>query len=154
MPEATLVTVDYSEGANVGYRAFARTNEKPLFPFGYGLSYSKFTRSKLAAAKGKKLSLSFSIKNVGERAGADVAQLYLVQRDGERLLRLVGFQKVMLNPGESRSVTFTVDDRLLAQWQDGAWSIPAGSYTFGLGENAAKLDPTITVRLAGRRWKD
>jgi len=154
LPDKTPVEVDYSEGADVGYRAFARSGEKPLFPFGHGLSYSKFSLSGLSAVRGEKLRLSFTIRNVGDRAGADVPQLYMVGRNGERLQRLIGFQRVMLNPGESRAITVTVDDRLLANWGDGQWSMPAGSYSFALGEDAERLEKPVTIRLREKHWKD
>jgi len=154
LPDKTPVEVDYSEGADVGYRAFARSGEKPLFPFGRGLSYSKFSLSGLSAVRGEKLRLSFTIRNVGDRAGADVPQLYMVGRNGERLQRLIGFQRVMLNPGESRAITLTVDDRLLANWGEGQWSMPAGSYSFALGEDAERLEEPVTIRLREKHWKD
>ena len=81
-------------------------------------------------------------------------QLYFVGRNGEKLERLVGFQRVTLNPGESRSITLTVDDRLLANWRDGEWSMPAGSYNFALGQDAERLDKPVTIRLREKRWKD
>lgn len=154
LPEKTPVTVNYSEGADVGYRAFARSSQKPLFPFGYGLSYSKFELSKFAVEKGKPLRLSFTVTNLGERAGADVPQLYLVKRNSERIQRLVGFQKVVLNRGVSQSVTVSVDPRLLADWKDGQWKMPAGEYSFALGEDAMSLAKIVTVQLREQRWKD
>ena len=154
LPDKTPLTVNYTEGADVGYRAIARSSNKPLFPFGHGLSYSKFELSGLAVAKGEPLRMTFTVTNIGDRAGADVPQLYLVQRNGEQIQRLVGFQKVVLNRDESRSVMVTVDRRLLADWEDGGWSIPAGNYSFALGEDATSLGKPITVRLRKQRWKD
>ena len=78
----------------------------------------------------------------------------MVGRNGERLQRLIGFQRVMLNPGESRAITMTVDDRLLANWGEGQWSMPAGSYSFALGEDAERLEKPVTIRLREKHWKD
>jgi beta-glucosidase len=76
-----------------------------------------------------------------------------VGRNGEKLQRLVGFQRVSLAPGASQKVTVTIDPRLLANWQDGGWTMPAGSYSFALGRNAEDLSAPVTVRMAGKTWK-
>lgn len=154
LPDKTPVKVSYDEGVDVGYRAFARSGQPPLFPFGHGLTYTGFSHSVLSARGGGSVQLSFTVKNVGDRVGADVPQAYLVARNGEKLQRLVGFQKVALQPGESCKVTLVVDNRLLADWKDGGWSIPGGSYSFALGENAEKLGAPVAVRIPARTWKD
>lgn len=154
LADRTPVKVPYDEGADAGYRGFAKSGETPLFAFGHGLSYTSFSHGPLSATGGKQVRLRFTVRNVGDRAGADVPQLYLVGRNGEKRQRLVGFQKVSLQPGESRQVTLDVDNRLLADWKDGGWSISSGSYSFALGENAAKLGAPVTVRLPAKSWKD
>ncbi|MBB4642536.1 beta-glucosidase [Rhizorhapis suberifaciens] len=154
LPDHTLVKVPYEEGADAGYRAFAKSGEKPLFAFGHGLTYTSFSHSALSARGGASVRLSFTVSNVGDRAGADVPQLYLVARNGEKLQRLVGFQKVALKPKEKRKLTFTIDNRLLADWKDGGWSIAGGDYSFALGENAGKLGAPVTVRIPAKSWKD
>jgi beta-glucosidase len=144
--------VDYDiEGSDVGYRWFARQNTKPLFPFGFGLSYTSFSGSGLKTDGHK---ASFTLSNTGQRAGATVGQLYLVSRDGKPLRRLVGFQRVELAPGASQNVAVAIDQRLLADWQDGGWSVPAGEYGFAVGENAETLGPVVTVKVKAARWKD
>ncbi len=150
-PDAKLI-VDYNiEGSDVGYRWFARKGEKALFPFGYGLSYTTFASSGLKT-DGK--TASFTLSNTGKRAGATVGQLYLVSRDGETRQRLVGFKRVELAPGASQQVRVTIDPRLLADWKDGAWTIPAGDYAFALGSDAEHLGLKTTVRMAAKTWKD
>lgn len=154
LPDRTPVKVAYNEGADVGYRGFARSGKTPLFAFGHGLSYTRFSHGPLSASGGKSVRLRFTIRNVGDRAGADVPQLYLVDRNGEKLQRLVGFRKVALQPGETRKVTLDVDNRLLADWKDGGWVIEGGNYSFALGESAAKLSKPLTIRVNARSSKD
>lgn len=143
---------DYDiEGSDVGYRWFARQGTKPLFPFGYGLSYTTFESTGL---KVKGLTASFTVKNTGNREGADVAQLYLVDRAGQAKRRLAGFQRVNLAAGASQNVTLTIDPRILADWKDGGWAMPAGDYTFALGKDAETLGTSVKVRLPAKKWKD
>jgi beta-glucosidase len=143
---------DYDiEGSDVGYRWFARQKAKPLFPFGYGLSYTSFSSSDLKLAG---LKASFTVRNTGQRQGDDVAQLYLVGRTGQEKRRLVGFQRVSLAPGAQQQVSLTIDPRLLADWKNGGWTMPAGDYAFALGQDAEALGAPVTVKLAARTWKD
>ena len=118
----------YQEGIYVGYRCYDKAGVPVRWPFGYGLSYTAFAYSGLTA-EGDRVSVS--VKNTGTYAGAEVVQLYIgAPQDGlHRSLReLKGFQKVFLQPGESRTVTFSLTDRSFALWQDG-WKIPGGTYT-------------------------
>ena len=143
---------DYDiEGSDVGYRWFARKGHKALFPFGYGLSYTSFSAGDLKVSG---LSASFTITNTGKVKGDDVGQLYLVSRAGEGRQRLVGFKRVTLEPGASQKVTVTIDPRLLADWKDGGWKMPAGEYGFALGRNAEDLGPLIKVKMPQKTWKD
>lgn len=143
---------DYDiEGSDVGYRWFARKGHKALFPFGYGLSYTSFSASDLKVSG---LNASFTITNTGKIKGDDVGQLYLVSRAGEARQRLVGFKRVTLEPGASQKVTVTIDPRLLADWKDGGWKMPAGEYGFALGKNAEDLGPVIKVKMPHKTWKD
>jgi len=146
------LTADYDiEGSDVGYRWFARKGEKALFPFGYGLSYTSFSAGGLKT-DGK--TATFTLGNTGSRAGATVGQLYLISRAGSPKQRLVGFKRVELAPGASQRVNVTIDPRLLADWDNGGWKIPAGDYAFALGSDAEHLGPAVTVRIAARSWKD
>nr|WP_223799811.1 glycoside hydrolase family 3 C-terminal domain-containing protein [Sphingomonas nostoxanthinifaciens] len=128
--------VHYPEGADVGYRWYARNGAKPLFPFGFGLSYTRFAYRGLSATAGK---VSFTVTNIGRVAGADVPQVYAdVALDGGAALpRLIGFQRVMLQPGESKTVTVSIDPRLLSDYRDGKWVRTAGSFPIRLGHDAA-----------------
>lgn len=146
------LTADYDiEGSDVGYRWNARQVHQALFPFGYGLSYTSFVTSGL---KTDGVTASFDVKNTGDRPGATVAQLYLVSRLGATKRRLVGYERVELAAGESRKVLLTIDRRLLADWRDGSWQIPAGEYEFALGEHAEALGPRVVANMKARRWKD
>jgi len=150
-PDAKLVA-DYDiEGSDVGYRWFARKGQKTLFPFGFGLSYTTFESTGL---KLKGMTASFTVKNTGQRAGADVAQLYLVNRNGEAKQRLAGFARVDLAPGAAKTVSVTIDPRILADWKDGGWTMPAGDYSFALGKDAETLAAPVKVRLQAKKWKD
>lgn len=149
--DAKLVVNYDIEGSNLGYRWNALKGYKALFPFGYGLSYTSFKADGLKT-DGNKTSLT--VRNTGQRTGATVAQLYLVSRSGTALQRLVGFKRIELAPGQSEKVSLTIDPRLLADWKDGAWSMPAGDYQFAIGDNAETLGTPVKVRLAAKRWKD
>lgn len=144
---------DYPEGANVGYRWFAAQKQQPLFPFGYGLSYTRFEHGPLGLEGGAAVKAHFSVKNTGGSEGADVPQLYLVSAAGKAVLRLAAFDRVPLKPGESRQLDLEVDPRLLADWDHDGWLIRAGEYRFALGHSAADLGPAVALKLAERRLK-
>jgi beta-glucosidase len=140
-PWGTPVTVHYDEGAEVGYRWFARQREQALFAFGHGLSYTSFDYSDLEVSGGDTITASLTVTNTGAREGADVPQLYLTEAAGEPRMRLLGFERVQLRPGDSRRVTVTADPRLLARFdeRDGAWHIAGGEHRVALGRSAADL---------------
>jgi len=151
-PKGLKLKADYDiEGSDVGYRWNARRQQKALFPFGHGLSYTTFATSDLKVAGTK---ASFTVRNTGQKEGASVAQVYLVSRGAEPKQRLVGYSRVSLLPGAEQKVSLTLDPRLLADWKQGGWSIPAGDYGFALGDNAETLGPVVHVRMAAKRWKD
>lgn len=132
--------VDYTiEGSDVGYRWFARKGLKPLFPFGYGLSYSRFSYGDLKVGGGKTVTVSFTVKNVGSRPGADTAQVYLTSGAGDGQQRLLGWSKLDLRPGEEKTATVVADPRLLADWDSAAhgWRIAGGVYQIFVGASAA-----------------
>jgi len=151
-PGGDKLHADYNiEGSDVGYRWFARKDLKPLFPFGFGLSYTSFSTAGLSV---NGLTATFTVTNTGDRSGDEIAQLYLVNRAGAKIRRLVGFQRMSLKPGESREVTLTIDPRLLADWKNQGWSMPAGEYGFSLGRNADDLEPVVTAAMAAKEWHD
>ncbi len=122
-----------------------------MFAFGYGLSYTSFAASGLKT-DGK--MASFSVTNTGARQGATVAQVYLVSRAGTANRRLVGYQRLDLASGASQTITLPIDQRLLADWKDGGWSIPAGEFTFAFGSDAETFGPIVTAKTKARSWKD
>lgn len=155
LPENTPFDVAYNEGAAVGYKWFDKKGLKPLFPFGYGLSYTSFAYADLKAevAADGKLTLSGSVTNKGKRAGKAVPQLYVGPAAGgwEAPKRLVGFQKLELAPGASSRFSSTVDARLLATFdvEKNQWVIKPGTYKVWLGSSATDLPVTAEVTLKG-----
>ncbi len=154
-PEKTKFDVVYSEGADVGYRRFAATGQKPLFPFGYGLSYTKFAYSNLKVTGGETLTVSFDVANVGLRPGKDAPQVYLTGAAGKALQRLIGFEKVALAPGEIRRVTLTADPRVLASFDAKAnrWSLTSGDYQVAVGASSADLALKGAAKVKARTLK-
>ncbi len=151
-PWGTPVTIRYDEGAEVGYRWFAKTGARPMYAFGHGLSYTSFAYSDLEVAGGETVAASFAVTNTGRREGADVPQLYLVAAPGEARLRLLGFERVALAPGESRRVTLSADPRLLARFDGtrGRWRIDEGEHEVALARAADDFVARVRVRLEGR----
>jgi beta-glucosidase len=149
MEELPPFTLHYPEGANAGYRWYDARHEAPLYAFGYGLTYSRFRISDLKVTGGKSLVASFRLTNVGTRAAADVPQLYVRGKDAKRL---VGWNKVMLRPGETRVVTITAEPRIIANYDTNAhrYAIAAGEYGIELGESASDVAATASVRLAAQ----
>src|SRR5262249_20286761 len=134
----TPTTINYDEGAEVGYRWYAKTNAQPLFAFGYGLSYASFAYTDFQFTGGDTITATLTVTNTGERFGADVPQLYLTAAAGEQCMRLLGFERVELGPGESRTVTMTADRRLVARFDGRAasWHIAGGTYRVALSRSA------------------
>jgi beta-glucosidase len=137
----TSVWVEYSEGAEVGYRWYAAHAVAPMFAFGFGLSYTQFEYSGVRVTGGKHLRVSFEVRNRGSLAGADVPQVYLTSIAGRPVQRLIGFQRVELKPGESRRLTVTADSRLLGGFNEERrrWEVEAGVYGVRIGRSASDL---------------
>ena len=118
----------YQEGIYVGYRYYDKAGVAVRWPFGYGLSYTNFAYSNLTV---QGYNVTVTVTNTGDRAGAEVVQLYIAApQDGvHRPVReLKAFRKVFLQPGESRTISFVLNDRSFAIWQKG-WKVPGGTYT-------------------------
>jgi beta-glucosidase len=137
----------YSEGIDVGYRWYDARNLTPLFPFGYGLSYTSFAFSDLRvtppqlAGRGAPVKVTARVTNTGRVAGSEVAQLYLGDpaAAGEPPRQLKGFQRVALGPGQSGVVSFTLDAHDLSYWNDAAngWVVPPGGFRIYVGDSSA-----------------
>jgi beta-glucosidase len=140
---------EYAEGIYVGYRHFDRDNIAPLFPFGHGLSYTKFDYSDLKVTPdkvgpGRRVSVSLTIKNSGSRAGAEVVQLYLhdEKTSADRPPQeLKGFRRVPLTPGQSQTVTFTVDQPAMSFWSMAkhAWVAEPGQFEVLVGASSRDI---------------
>ena len=133
--------IDYFEGANVGYRWYESRKLTPLFPFGFGLSYTTFSYANPKVEGGKTLTVSFDVTNTGARAGSDTPQVYAAQvLDGgtTSIHHLVGWQKLTLAPGETRHVVIRAEPRLLATFDTTkhSWRIAKGSYEAVVGRFA------------------
>jgi len=138
--------VFYSEGVDVGYRFYDAKSETPLFPFGYGLSYTTFAFSNLRISRPSVTGtgneqVSATITNTGSRTGSDVAQLYVGDpaSTGEPPRSLQGFQRVTLAPRRSARVSFTVTPQQLSWWSDTAngWTQTPGTYRVYVGDSSA-----------------
>jgi beta-glucosidase len=149
--------VAYSEGIFLGYRHFDKTGIKPLFPFGYGLSYTTFKYGNLKvmpvyAKDGEPVTVSFDVTNTGKREGAEVAQVYVSEEHPkvERPVKeLKGFVKLNLKPGETRNVTISLDRRAFSYYDvDGKqWKADPGDFAILVGSSSAKteLDGKVTL---------
>jgi beta-glucosidase len=146
----------YGEGAALGYRWFEEKGEKPLFSFGYGLSYARFAYSDLKVGKigrrGHDLTASFTLRNTGDRAAAEVAQIYVSVDGGNDLMprRLAGWKRIELRPGETRRVSIAFDSHALQLWNAAQrrWEMPAGTYRIHLAASAS--DDRLTASVAMR----
>jgi beta-glucosidase len=139
-------TVQYSEGIDVGYRWYDAKDITPMFPFGFGLSYTQFAFSHLSVSPAfkdgtKEVRVSATVTNVGRRAGSDVAQLYLADPagSGEPPRQLAGFQRVSLAPGAKAKVSFALTPQEMSWWDDTAngWTQTAGTYGVYVGDSSA-----------------
>ena len=132
-----MFTARYDEGAAAGYKWFFSRAEQPLFPFGFGLSYTTFDLSKLAVnVSGRTVIASATVRNSGDRTGVATPQFYLTGPEGANILmRLVGWDRLDLKPGEERQVTVSIDPRLLATFDESArrWRIQPGAYQLTAG---------------------
>jgi beta-glucosidase len=137
-------TVQYSEGIDVGYRWYDAKGIAPLFPFGYGLSYTRFAFSGLRVSSSSvdgtsDVRVSAVVTNTGHRAGSEVAQLYLgfPPASGEPPRQLAGYQRVSLAPGQSARVSFVVTPQQMSWWGGTGWTQTAGRYQVYVGDSSA-----------------
>ena len=143
--------ISYDEGLKVGYKWYDAENKPVLFPFGHGLSYTTYSYSNLRVETGQGIKVSFTVKNSGGRAGAEIAQVYaaLPAAADEPPKRLVGWAKVPLKAGESRSVSLPVDDLYLSVFstRQNSWQRVPGRYTFMVGGSSQDLPLKQSVDL-------
>jgi beta-glucosidase len=141
--------VHYDEGLKVGYKWYDAEKKPVLFPFGYGLSYTNFAFSGLKVTPGDSTSVSFTVKNTGERAGIETAEVYASLPDaaGEPPKRLIGWAKVELAPGESKQVNVPVSSERLMIFDEksDAWKLMAGKYEIRVGASSQSLPLQQTV---------
>lgn len=144
--------VEYPEGSDVGYRWYERQGETPLFPFGFGLSYTDFAYRNATVTGGEALTLSFEVANTGSRAGADVVQMYVRRAGSDAPMRLAGFHRVELAPGQSERVTLTAEPRIIAEYDTGlpGWRIAPGAYEVALAQDATDRAIVLEAELDER----
>ena len=139
--------IDYTEGLKVGYKWFDAEGKTPLFPFGHGLSYTTFAYSGLKAGID---SVSFTVRNTGKRAGAEIAQVYvgLPAAAQEPPKRLVAWEKIRLAPGESKTVTLPLEPKFLSIFneQKDDWELLPGEYRIFVGGSSRETPLTATVK--------
>jgi beta-glucosidase len=137
-------SVHYFEGAKVGYKWYQAEHKPVLFPFGFGLSYTTYSYSGLKVrSNGTHPIATFTVTNTGHRAGTEIAQVYasLPDASGEHYNRLVGWQRVMLQPGQSKTVSVTVSPQMLSIYdtQHSDWKLLPGAYHLYAGPSSATL---------------
>jgi beta-glucosidase len=155
-PKAGTNRIIYKEGVFVGYRGYEHNGTKPLFPFGYGLSYTTFAYSNLTikllsgassggASSGPRYEVAFDVKNTGNRGGADVAQVYV--RDAHTNVvrpakELKGFARVNLRPGETKRTSVVLDGRAFSYYDVGAkgWRAEPGEFEVLVGRSSADIE--------------
>ncbi|PYX84733.1 MAG: glycosyl hydrolase, partial [Acidobacteria bacterium] len=143
--------VTYDEGVKVGYKWYDAEHKPVLFAFGHGLSYTTYSYSGLKVEPGKAPRVRFTVKNTGERPGAEVAQIYASLPVGasEPPKRLVGWSKVKLEPGESKEVTVEVEPKYLSIFnvEQNGWQLVPGEYGFMVGGSSQDLPLKQSVSL-------
>jgi beta-glucosidase len=149
-------TVDYFEGCNVGYRWYEARKLTPLFPFGFGLSYSTFWYSNLKAEGGKTLTVSFDVTNTGAREGYATPEVYsaMMLPNQMGIRHLIGWSKLLLKPGETGHAQVVADARLLAHFDatNHNWRIQGGSYKVTLGQFAGDAQLTGEAKISPQRF--
>jgi len=153
-PEGGTNKVVYREGVFMGYRGYEQAHVEPLYPFGFGLSYTTFafTSLKSTPVGNGHFTVTFDVANTGQRAGATVAQLYVgeesptVPRPAKELKQ---FERVMLQPGETKHVTVELDPRSFSFYDvaTASWHANAGIYNLMLGDSSANIQQKTTLQL-------
>jgi len=146
--------IPYTEALKVGYKWFDAEKKEPLFPFGFGLSYTTFAYSGLTASDE---TVTFTVKNIGKQAGAEIAQVYagLPASANEPPRRLVAWTKVQLGPGEAKSVTVKIEPLFLSVFdaEKDRWELLPGEYQFFVGGSSRSTPLTASIQIAGGEGK-
>jgi beta-glucosidase len=157
-PRGADKKVVYTEGVFIGYRGYDKSGVKPLFPFGYGLSYTTFAYKNLTvspASGDQPVAVHFDLSNTGVRAGAEVAEVYVGDRHSRvprPLKELKGFAKVSLAPGETKPVTVRLDRRAFSYYDVSKrdWALEPGDFDVYVGRSSAQIELTGKVAAPGR----
>ena len=144
-------TVEYREGLYIGYRYFTTAEKAVRFPFGYGMSYTTFAYSDMAADE---QGVSLTVTNTGSVAGTEIVQLYVAKKDSELfrpVKELKGFARVTLAPGEKQRITITLDDKAFRFWNVKAnrWEIEGGEYELLVGASVEDIRLCETISVHG-----
>jgi len=159
-PNETPAQITYDEGAAIGYKWYDVKGYRPLFAFGHGLSYTRFALSPpTARSDGRAIRVTFSMRNVGKRAGKGVAQVYVAPAEWKKAgweapRRLGAFAKADLKPGQIKTIEVTVDPRLLATYEAAGnnWHIRAGDYRLTVSEASDAQSQGASVNLPDKVW--
>ncbi len=161
-PKSGGKKVEYKEGIFVGYRYYDKSAVKPLFPFGYGLSYTSFAFKNLkisptvagqpSPTSDSQISISFDVTNTGTRAGSEVAEIYVGDHHApvpRPIKELKGFAKVSVNPGETRNVTVNLDKRAFSYYEVSkhSWTVAPGAFDLFVARSSADIALQGTVTL-------
>ncbi|MBR6081606.1 MAG: fibronectin type III-like domain-contianing protein, partial [Salinivirgaceae bacterium] len=156
-PSFKVVDVEYKEDILVGYRWLDTKKIKPLFAFGYGLSYTTFSYGKPSLSQATmtadgSVTVKVDITNTGKRAGAEVVQLYIADLKSSLprpAKELKGFKKVQLNPGETKTVEFTIDSSALSFYNDTKkqWEAEPGAFEAIIGASATDIKGKVKFEL-------
>jgi len=141
----------YDEGLKVGYKWYDAEKKEPLFPFGFGLSYTTYAYSDLKTTSANGLTVTFKVKNTGDRAGVETAQIYLTlpANTHEPPRRLVGWSKIALGSGEQQDVTVKVEPRMVSIFNPdkNVWEVVSGEYKVWVGRSSRDLPLSATIAL-------
>ncbi|HEX4808068.1 MAG TPA: glycoside hydrolase family 3 C-terminal domain-containing protein [Bryobacteraceae bacterium] len=144
-------SVTYDEGLKVGYKWYDAEHKPVLFPFGFGLSYTKYQYSGLELQPGNETRIRFTLKNTGTRAGAEIAEVYaaLPQEANEPPKRLVGWAKVPLQTGESKEVSVAIPPKYLSIYDEAQddWKLVPGEYKIMVGSSSKELPLTKSITM-------
>jgi beta-glucosidase len=142
--------LDYTEGAKVGYKWFEATNKQPLFPFGFGLSYTTYAYSGLTVDDAKR-TVHFTVRNTGQHEGTEIAQVYVALPSAakENYKRLAAWQRVKLAPGESKEVTLTLHPLTLTVFNtdQNGWQLLPGDYNVTAGPSSSETPLKATLHV-------